>query len=109
MAAPHPRPLPSVRPLRGAAWLGARATLRAAGMNFAFLDPAPDACAQALGEHIRADYGDQDVPKYPSMFYRAPHSLAPHRGPVVLPHESVQHVKTAIVLETLKENGGLPV
>ncbi|TBU92765.1 5-(carboxyamino)imidazole ribonucleotide synthase [Phytopseudomonas dryadis] len=30
------------------------------GMNFAFLDPAPDACAQALGEHIRADYGDQE-------------------------------------------------
>ena len=30
------------------------------GMNFAFLDPAPDACAQALGEHIRADYDDKD-------------------------------------------------
>ena len=30
------------------------------GMNFAFLDPAPDACAASLGEHIRADYGDQD-------------------------------------------------
>ncbi|KRV65549.1 5-(carboxyamino)imidazole ribonucleotide synthase [Pseudomonas citronellolis] len=30
------------------------------GMDFAFLDPAPDACAQALGEHIRADYSDQD-------------------------------------------------
>src|SRR6218665_1178510 len=30
------------------------------GMGFVFLDPAPDACAQALGEHIRADYGDQD-------------------------------------------------
>ncbi|WP_263147179.1 5-(carboxyamino)imidazole ribonucleotide synthase [Pseudomonas sp. RIT-PI-AD] len=30
------------------------------GMDFAFLDPAPDACAAALGEHIRADYGDQD-------------------------------------------------
>jgi 5-(carboxyamino)imidazole ribonucleotide synthase len=30
------------------------------GMTFAFLDPAPDACAQALGEHIRADYGDLD-------------------------------------------------
>lgn len=29
------------------------------GMNFAFLDPAPDACAQALGEHIQADYSDQ--------------------------------------------------
>ncbi len=23
------------------------------GMNFAFLDPAPDACAAALGEHLR--------------------------------------------------------
>ncbi len=30
------------------------------GMSFAFLDPAPDACAQALGEHIRADYSDLD-------------------------------------------------
>ncbi len=30
------------------------------GMNFAFLDPAPDACAAALGEHLRADYSDQD-------------------------------------------------
>ncbi|MDF2644176.1 MAG: phosphoribosylaminoimidazole carboxylase ATPase subunit [Pseudomonas sp.] len=30
------------------------------GMNFAFLDPAPDACAAALGEHLRADYGDLD-------------------------------------------------
>jgi len=29
------------------------------GQQFAFLDPAPDACAQALGEHIRADYNDQ--------------------------------------------------
>lgn len=30
------------------------------GMNFAFLDPAPDACAAALGEHLRADYSDLD-------------------------------------------------
>ena len=30
------------------------------GMNFAFLDPAPDACAAPLGEHLRADYGDQE-------------------------------------------------
>ena len=30
------------------------------GMSFAFLDPAPDACAAALGEHLRADYGDLD-------------------------------------------------
>ena len=28
------------------------------GMSFAFLDPAPDACAAALGEHLRADYSD---------------------------------------------------
>ncbi|MGD9914276.1 MAG: Lrp/AsnC family transcriptional regulator [Rhizobiaceae bacterium] len=27
----------------------------------------------------------------------------------LLPHESVQHVKTAIVLETLKESGALPL
>jgi len=37
-----------------------------------------------------ADYGDQDVPKYPSMFYRAPNSLAPHNGALVLPPESEQ-------------------
>jgi 5-(carboxyamino)imidazole ribonucleotide synthase len=30
------------------------------GMNFAFIDPAPDACAAALGEHLRADYSDPD-------------------------------------------------
>jgi 5-(carboxyamino)imidazole ribonucleotide synthase len=30
------------------------------GQQFAFLDPAPEACAQALGEHIRADYSDRD-------------------------------------------------
>lgn len=29
------------------------------GMHFSFLDPAPDACAQALGEHILGDYDDQ--------------------------------------------------
>lgn len=28
---------------------------------------------------------------------------------VLLPHESVQHVKTAIVLQTLKEHGALPL
>jgi 5-(carboxyamino)imidazole ribonucleotide synthase len=30
------------------------------GQQFTFLDPAPDACAQALGEHIQADYSDRD-------------------------------------------------
>jgi len=37
-----------------------------------------------------ADYGDQDVPKYPSMFYRAPGSLSPHLGPILRPFESEQ-------------------
>jgi len=37
-----------------------------------------------------ADYGDQDVPKYPSMFYRAPNSLVAHMQPLVRPRESVE-------------------
>lgn len=36
-------------------------------------------------------------------------SLSDFVNGVLLPHEAVQHVKTAIVLETLKESGGLPV
>jgi 5-(carboxyamino)imidazole ribonucleotide synthase len=28
------------------------------GMQFVFIDPAPDACAAALGEHLCADYAD---------------------------------------------------
>ena len=29
------------------------------GMRFSFLDPAPDACAAVLGEHVQAEYDDQ--------------------------------------------------
>ena len=36
-------------------------------------------------------------------------SLAAFVNDVLLPHESVQHVKTAIVLETLKETSALPL
>src|SRR5260221_6334293 len=36
------------------------------------------------------DYGDQDVPQYPSMFYRAPGSLVAHDKPIVRPRESEQ-------------------
>jgi len=36
-------------------------------------------------------------------------SLSAFVNDVLLPHESVQHVKTAIVLETLKESAALPV
>src|SRR6266404_1802840 len=37
-----------------------------------------------------ADYGDQDIPQYPSMFYRAPNSLVGHLQPIVRPRESEQ-------------------
>lgn len=37
-----------------------------------------------------ADYGDQEIPKYPSMFYRAPNSLVAHAQPLVRPRESEQ-------------------
>ncbi len=37
-----------------------------------------------------ADYGDQDPPQYPSMFYRAPGSLVAHEQPIMLPRESEQ-------------------
>ncbi|TAN03385.1 MAG: Lrp/AsnC family transcriptional regulator, partial [Rhizobiaceae bacterium] len=36
-------------------------------------------------------------------------SLAEFVNDVLLPHESVQHVKTAIVLQTLKETNALPL
>ena len=36
-------------------------------------------------------------------------SLADFVNGVLLPHEFVQHVKTAIVLETLKETAALPI
>lgn len=37
-----------------------------------------------------ADYGDAEVPKYPSMFYRAPGSFAAHEQAIVRPRESEQ-------------------
>ena len=37
-----------------------------------------------------ADYGDQEIPKYPSMFYRAPNSLIGHGQSLVRPRESDQ-------------------
>jgi DNA-binding Lrp family transcriptional regulator len=36
-------------------------------------------------------------------------SLSEFVNGVLLPHESVQHVKTAVVLETLKETAALPI
>jgi len=37
-----------------------------------------------------ADYGDQEIPKFPSMFYRAPNSLVGHGQSLVRPRESEQ-------------------
>ena len=37
-----------------------------------------------------ADYGDAEVPEYPSMFYRAPGSLVGHEQKIVRPRESEQ-------------------
>lgn|SRR6185437_8820219 len=37
-----------------------------------------------------ADFGDEEIPKYPSMFYRAPGSLVGHMQPIVRPRESEQ-------------------
>jgi len=37
-----------------------------------------------------ADYDDREIPKYPSMFYRAPNSLVAHMQPLVLPRESIE-------------------
>ena len=36
-------------------------------------------------------------------------SLSSFVSDVLLPHNSVQHVKTSVVLETLKDNGILPI
>jgi 2-keto-4-pentenoate hydratase/2-oxohepta-3-ene-1,7-dioic acid hydratase in catechol pathway len=37
-----------------------------------------------------ADFGDPDVPRYPSMFYRAPNSLVAHGKPLLRPRVSEQ-------------------
>lgn len=54
--------------------------------------PAPEKilCIGINYANRNADYGDQDVPKYPSMFYRAPASLVAHRQPLLIPRESTQ-------------------
>ena len=36
------------------------------------------------------DYGDQEPPQYPSMFYRAPNSLVGHEHDLIIPRESEQ-------------------
>ena len=77
----------------------ARTAMRGVRADFSVSDvewmapiPAPEKilCIGINYANRNADYGDADVPKYPSMFYRAPGSLAAHDQPLVRPHESGQ-------------------
>ena len=54
------------------------------------LAPEKILCIGVNYANRNADYGDSEVPKYPSMFYRAPGSLVAHQAPIVCPRESVQ-------------------
>jgi len=54
--------------------------------------PAPEKilCIGINYADRNADYGEQEPPKYPSMFFRAPGSLVAHQGHIVRPRESEQ-------------------
>lgn len=75
-----------------AALLGVRADFPAGEVEWLAPVPAPEKilCIGINYANRNADYGDQDVPKYPSMFYRAPGSLSAHLGPILRPRESEQ-------------------
>jgi 2-keto-4-pentenoate hydratase/2-oxohepta-3-ene-1,7-dioic acid hydratase in catechol pathway len=53
-------------------------------------DPEKILCIGINYANRHTDYGDQDVPKYPSMFFRTPGSLVAHGQPIVRPPESEQ-------------------
>jgi 2-keto-4-pentenoate hydratase/2-oxohepta-3-ene-1,7-dioic acid hydratase in catechol pathway len=53
-------------------------------------DPEKILCIGINYANRQTDYGDQDVPKYPSMFFRTPGSLVAHGQPIVRPPESEQ-------------------
>jgi 2-keto-4-pentenoate hydratase/2-oxohepta-3-ene-1,7-dioic acid hydratase in catechol pathway len=54
------------------------------------LSPEKILCIGINYANRNADYGDQDIPQYPSIFYRAPNSLVGHMQPIVRPRESEQ-------------------
>lgn len=85
--------------LRGGGLEAARAAVRGVRPDFQasevewlapVLAPEKILCIGINYANRNADYGDQEIPKYPSMFYRAPNSLSPHNGPLLLPPESKQ-------------------
>jgi 2-keto-4-pentenoate hydratase/2-oxohepta-3-ene-1,7-dioic acid hydratase in catechol pathway len=54
--------------------------------------PAPEKilCIGINYADRNADYGEQEPPQYPSLFFRTPASLVGHRQPIVRPRESEQ-------------------
>jgi 2-keto-4-pentenoate hydratase/2-oxohepta-3-ene-1,7-dioic acid hydratase in catechol pathway len=54
------------------------------------LAPEKIVCVGINYANRNADYGEVELPKYPSIFYRAPDSLVGHRQPIVRPGESEQ-------------------
>lgn len=71
---------------------GVRADYRLSEVEFLppLLAPEKILCIGINYLNRNADYGDQEIPKYPSMFYRAPSSLVGHQQPIVRPLESEQ-------------------
>lgn len=54
------------------------------------LQPEKILCVGINYANRNTDYGEVELPKYPSIFYRAPGSLVGHRQPIVRPRESEQ-------------------
>ena len=85
--------------LRAGALEKAAAAVRGARPDFSLrevellppvLAPEKILCIGINYANRNADYGDQEIPKYPSMFYRAPNSLVAHMQPIVRPRESIE-------------------
>jgi 2-keto-4-pentenoate hydratase/2-oxohepta-3-ene-1,7-dioic acid hydratase in catechol pathway len=85
--------------LRGDALNQARAELRGVRPDYALADvellpplvaPEKILCIGINYANRNADFGDPDIPKYPSMFFRAPTSLVAHSKPLVRPKVSDQ-------------------
>ncbi|HEY1545021.1 MAG TPA: fumarylacetoacetate hydrolase family protein [Xanthobacteraceae bacterium] len=77
----------------------ARAAVRGVRPDFAFaeiellaplLAPEKILCVGINYANRNADFDDPNVPKYPSMFYRAPNSLVAHGKPLLRPRASEQ-------------------
>jgi 2-keto-4-pentenoate hydratase/2-oxohepta-3-ene-1,7-dioic acid hydratase in catechol pathway len=85
--------------LRGHGLNRARAELLGVRPDYALADvellpplvgPEKILCIGINYANRNADFGDADVPKYPSMFFRAPTSLVAHGKPLVRPKVSEQ-------------------